>query len=54
MAQVAPQPVELPHDQRIAMTQRLDARIQPRPVVALEVDDMAAILRLQHPFAEVP
>src|SRR3954451_11065397 len=35
MAQVAAEPVELPRHQRIALSQRLEACFQTRPIVAL-------------------
>jgi hypothetical protein len=35
MVQVAAEPVEFPHDQRIALPQRLETRLQTRPIVAL-------------------
>ena len=34
MAQVAPEPVEFPNNQRVAAPQRLEGGIKPRPVVA--------------------
>ena len=35
MAQVAAEPVEFPRYQRIALPQRLEARLQTRPIIAL-------------------
>jgi hypothetical protein len=35
VAQVAPEPVELPRDQDVALAQRLEAGGEPWPVVAL-------------------
>ena len=35
MRQVSAEPVKLPHDQRVAATQRLEARLQARTTIPL-------------------
>jgi hypothetical protein len=34
VAQIATEPIELPHDQRITFTERLQASRQPRSIIA--------------------